>query len=139
MAGAMARGWAAGGRRPGDAVLRPRARARGGAGEEVGGETRESLSELRDDSDLVVLAVKPAALDNVATELDPAPALLSVMAATTVAKLATPSRCPHRQRDAQPAGGGAARRPASWSPEDMDEDLSNELIAACSARSAAVS
>jgi pyrroline-5-carboxylate reductase len=89
MAGAMARGWAAGEGGP-DAMLfcdldRERAESLADA---VGGETRDSLGELATDCDLVVLAVKPAALDDVAKELDPKPAaVLSVMAATPVARL----------------------------------------------------
>jgi pyrroline-5-carboxylate reductase len=89
MAGAMARGWAAGEGGP-DAMLfcdldRERAES---LAEAVGGETRDSLGELATDSDLVVLAVKPAALDDVAKELDFKPAaVLSVMAATPVARL----------------------------------------------------
>lgn len=56
---------------------------------EVGGETRESLVELSGESDLVLLAVKPAALDAVAEEMGgTAPALLSVMAATPTDRLA---------------------------------------------------
>jgi pyrroline-5-carboxylate reductase len=89
MAGAMARGWAAGEGGP-DAMLfadLDRERAESLAAE-VGGETRDRLSELTADSDLVVLAVKPAALDEVARELEPKPdAVLSVMAATPVARL----------------------------------------------------
>jgi pyrroline-5-carboxylate reductase len=90
MAGAMARGWAAGDGGP-DTMLfcdldRDRAKA---LADQVSGETRDSLRELAADSDVVLLAVKPAALDDVASELDGKPkALLSVMAATPVARLA---------------------------------------------------
>jgi pyrroline-5-carboxylate reductase len=90
MAGAMARGWAGGDGGP-DAMLfcdldRDRAAALAG---EVGGETRDTLGELGSDSDVVVLAVKPAALDDVAKELDGrVAALLSVVAATPVVRLA---------------------------------------------------
>lgn len=88
MAGAMARGWAAGEGGP-EAMLfcdieAERARA---LAEEVGGETRDGLSELAADSDVVLLAVKPAALDDVAGELNDPPALLSVMAATSTERL----------------------------------------------------
>jgi pyrroline-5-carboxylate reductase len=89
MAGAMARGWATG---------------EGGADEmlfcdldaeraerlavETGGETRSDLASLAADSDAVVLAVKPAALDDAAGELGSrAPAVISVLAATPVARL----------------------------------------------------
>jgi pyrroline-5-carboxylate reductase len=90
MAGAMARGWAAGPGGP-DAMLfcdidAARAEA---LVHQVGGETRATLRELAEDSDVVVLAVKPAALDAVAEELDGrAPALLSMLAATPVARIA---------------------------------------------------
>src|ERR671918_519670 len=89
MAGAIARGWAAGEGGP-DAMLfcdldRDRAAA---LAAEVSGETRDSLAELASDCDVVVLAVKPGALDEVARELDGEPAaLLSVVAATPVARL----------------------------------------------------
>jgi pyrroline-5-carboxylate reductase len=89
MAGAMARGWAAGEGGP-DAMLfcdldRERAASLAAA---VGGDTRDTLGELAADSDLVVLATKPGALDDVAKDLDPKPpAVLSVLAATPVARV----------------------------------------------------
>jgi pyrroline-5-carboxylate reductase len=89
MAGAMARGWAGGDGGP-DAMLfcdldRDRA---SNLAVEVDGETRDTLGELAADSDLVVLATKPAALDDVAKDLDPKPAaVLSVLAATRVARV----------------------------------------------------
>jgi pyrroline-5-carboxylate reductase len=90
MAAAMARGWAAGDGGP-EAMLfcdldaeRAAALAR-----EVAGETRAGLPELVADSDVVVLAVKPAALDAVAEELGgKAPALISMLAVTSTARLA---------------------------------------------------
>jgi pyrroline-5-carboxylate reductase len=89
MAGAIARGWAAGEGGP-DAMLfcdldRDRASDLAAA---VGGETRDTLGELSADSDLVVLAVKPGALEDVAKDLDPKPtAVLSVLAVTPVARV----------------------------------------------------
>jgi pyrroline-5-carboxylate reductase len=57
--------------------------------DEVGGETRSSLPELARDSEVVVLAVKPVALADVAEELDgQAPALISVLAVTPTTKIA---------------------------------------------------
>jgi pyrroline-5-carboxylate reductase len=57
--------------------------------EEIGGETRSGLAELARDCDVVLLAVKPAALDDVAEELGgSAPALMSVLAATPTARIA---------------------------------------------------
>jgi pyrroline-5-carboxylate reductase len=90
MAAAMARGWAAGPGRP-EAMLfcdldAERARA---VADEVGGETRDSLPELAGDCEVVVLAVKPAALTDVADELDgQAPALISILAATPTTRIA---------------------------------------------------
>ena len=56
---------------------------------ETGGETRPDLASLRDDTDALLLAVKPAGLDAVAAELGgKAPAIMSVMAATTLERLA---------------------------------------------------
>jgi pyrroline-5-carboxylate reductase len=91
MAAAIARGWAAAGVDGPAAMLFSdidEARAEALAAE-VGGETRSGLAELREDSELLLLAVKPAALDAVATELaGKAPAILSVLAATPLARLA---------------------------------------------------
>jgi pyrroline-5-carboxylate reductase len=90
MAAAMARGWAAGPGGP-EAMLftdldEPRAAA---LADDVGGETRPGLMELAWDSDVLLLAVKPAALDAVAEELGGvAPALLSLLAVTSSSRLA---------------------------------------------------
>jgi pyrroline-5-carboxylate reductase len=89
MAAAMARGWA--GAESGPSMLfgdldRERAKA---LASEVGGETRDSLARIAAESDVVLLAVKPAALEEVAAEMgNSAPALLSVMAATPTSSLA---------------------------------------------------
>ena len=91
MAAAIARGWAAAGDGGPTAMLfsdidAGRANA---LAAEVGGETRATLGELRDDCDVLLLAVKPAALGEVAKELGgEAPALLSVIAATPLSRLA---------------------------------------------------
>lgn len=56
--------------------------------DEVGGETRADLASLAADSDAILLAVKPAVLDDVASELEgKAPPILSVIAATPVARI----------------------------------------------------
>ncbi len=56
--------------------------------DEVGGETRGDLASLAADSDALLLAVKPGALDDVATELEgKAPLILSVMAVTSLARI----------------------------------------------------
>lgn len=89
MAAAMARGWAGAAGGP-DAMLfcdldRERAAA---LAEEVGGQTRDTLPEVAAEADAVLLAVKPAALDDVAEQMGGgAGALLSVMAATTTSRL----------------------------------------------------
>lgn len=90
MAGAMARGWAAGEGGPEAMLFCDLDAARASAlAEEVGGETRDGLAELARDSELVVLAVKPAALDEVAGELSgKASALISVLAVTPTARIA---------------------------------------------------
>jgi pyrroline-5-carboxylate reductase len=90
IAAAIARGWAGSEGGPTEMLFcdvdRERAEALGG---EVGGSVVESLRELAAASDVVLLAVKPAALDVVAVEMGgKAPALLSVMAATTTERLA---------------------------------------------------
>jgi pyrroline-5-carboxylate reductase len=90
MAGAMARGWAAGEGGP-DQMLFCDVEAERAErlAADVEGETRETLTELAADSEVIVLAVKPPVLDEVAAELgDSAEAILSVMAATTTARLA---------------------------------------------------
>ena len=90
MAEALARGWA-------DAEHGPEAmlfcdldpeRAAALAAE-TGGETRATLPGLARDVDVLLLAVKPAALEAVAAEIGAdSPPILSVLAATPVAKLA---------------------------------------------------
>jgi pyrroline-5-carboxylate reductase len=90
MAGALARGWAGAAGGPTEMLFcdvdRQRAEALAG---EVGGSVVDGLRELAAASDVVLLAVKPAALDVVAVEMGgKAPALLSVMAATTTDRLA---------------------------------------------------
>lgn len=90
MAAAMARGWARGEGGPERMLFCDLDRDRAARlAEEAGGEVRESLRELATDSEVVLLAVKPAALDEVAGEIGAAaPAILSVMAATTTSLLA---------------------------------------------------
>jgi pyrroline-5-carboxylate reductase len=85
MAAAMARGWA----RAFDSMLF----SDGGSGraaalaEELGGETATN-QEIASRADLVILAVKPARLDEVAPELRRARRVVSVLAATPVERLA---------------------------------------------------
>lgn len=87
MAAAMARGWAGGPER-----LLFSDRGSGRAAElarEVGGEAVGSNAQLAEAADLVVLAVKPAHLEEVARELGSAGAVLSLLGATPLAKVAT--------------------------------------------------
>jgi pyrroline-5-carboxylate reductase len=87
----MARGWAKAPdeERPKAMIFMDLDRARAEAlAAEVDGETRDSLPALRDASDVLLLAVKPVALDDVAQELQgKARAIISVMAATTLGRL----------------------------------------------------
>jgi pyrroline-5-carboxylate reductase len=85
MAHAMARGWAGAALGPASMAFRDVDRERSEAlAQEVGGAVAESAQELAEQSDLVVLAVKPAALEEVARDLAPAEprAVLSILAAT---------------------------------------------------------
>jgi pyrroline-5-carboxylate reductase len=90
MAAAMARGWASGDGGPDAMLFCDLARERAAAlAEEVGGEVRDDLAGLARDCEALVLAVKPGALDEVAAELEGrAPPLVSMLAATTTARLA---------------------------------------------------
>ena len=90
MAAAMARGWAAAEDGPGTMVFCDLQRDRAAAiAEEVGGEVADDLSELAGRVHLVVLGVKPNALDDVAAELAPAgpEAVLSMLAATPLQRI----------------------------------------------------
>lgn len=85
MAGAMARGW----RGEVEAMLFTDSGS-GQAGElaaEVGGEAVGSNAELAERADVVVLAVKPAGLDDVATELQGAKTIVSLLGATSLGRL----------------------------------------------------
>jgi pyrroline-5-carboxylate reductase len=102
---------------------------------QVGGETRESLRALVDDSDVLVLAVKPAALDAVAEELGgEAPAILSVLAVTPIARIAEafPGVRILRVMPNQPVEvrrGVICHAPAHELPDDLRDELL-ELLAA---------
>lgn len=90
MAAGMARGWAAGGSPSPQRMLFSDA----GSGRavalaaEVGGEAVGSNAELAEASDLLILAVKPKDLEAVAAEAQGAPAVLSMLGATPVARVA---------------------------------------------------
>lgn len=130
MAGAMARGWARSSEPPVMSFRDLDSERAARLAEEVGGEVRGSLAELRDSADVVVLAVKPAALDPVAHELrGAAPALLSVMAATSTARLAAafPGVPVLRVMPNQPAEVGRGVL-CYVNPEGMDPALRDRLL-----------
>jgi pyrroline-5-carboxylate reductase len=130
IARAMARGWASGPGGP-EAMLffdidADRAET---LAAQAGGETRDTLRELADDSDVVVLAVKPAALEAVAEELEgEAPALLSLLAVTPIARIAEsfPGVPVLRVMPNQPVEvrqGVLCHAPAHDMPDDLREEL----------------
>ena len=130
MAGAMARGWASGPGGP-EAMLfcdvdAERAET---LAAQAGGGTRDTLRELAGDSDVVVLAVKPAALEAVAEELEGgAPALLSLLAVTPIARVAEafPGVPVLRVMPNQPVEvrrGVLCHAPAHEMPDDLREEL----------------
>jgi pyrroline-5-carboxylate reductase len=89
MAAALARGWA-GAEQPPEAMLF----ADAGSGravnlaKEVGGDAVSRVGELPERSDVIVLAVKPAAFDAVAAEVSgEAPALISVLAGVSGSRI----------------------------------------------------
>ncbi len=87
MAAAMARGWAG----AAETMLFTDAGSGRAAelAEELGGKVVGSNAELAEQADLVVLAVKPAKLDQVAAELGAARAVISLLGATPLERLAT--------------------------------------------------
>jgi pyrroline-5-carboxylate reductase len=131
MAAAMARGWAGADRSP-EAMLffdveAERARS---LAEEVGGEDRPTATELASDVDAVVLAVKPAALDDAADSLDHgAPALISILAGTPLERVAEafPGVAVIRVMPNQPA---EVRRGVIChsEPLNMNAELERELL-----------
>lgn len=89
IAAAMARGWACGDGEPERMLFTDSGSGRASAlAEEVGGEALESNAEIAERSDLLVLAVKPNALSSVAEEANGAPAVLSLLGATSLETVA---------------------------------------------------
>lgn len=130
MAAAMARGWATCEGGPAGMLFCDLDRGRAEAlAADVGGETREDLSTLVNEVDALVLAVKPAALDDVASELDrSAPAVVSVLAATPLERLraAFPDTPLLRLMPNQPVEvrrGVICHPPAAGMPAEMAERL----------------
>jgi pyrroline-5-carboxylate reductase len=136
MAGAMARGWASG---PGGPEALLFCDVDGERAEmlaaEAGGETRGTLRELAGDSDVVVLAVKPAALEAVSEELEGgAPALLSLLGVTPTARIAEafPGVPVLRVMPNQPVEvrrGVLCHAPAHEMPDDLRDELLRLLAA----------
>lgn len=89
MAAAMARGWATAERRPEAMQFADSGSGRAAKlAAEVGGTAVASLAELAAASDVIVLAVKPVALDQAAAELASPPLpVISVLGATSLGRL----------------------------------------------------
>ena len=96
MAAGMARGWAAAEHKPERMLFTDAGSGRAAKlAEEVGGEAVSSNSEVVERADLVILAVKPKHLDDVAGDLAHSKALLSLLGGTGVEQLADAfPRCP---------------------------------------------
>lgn len=89
IAAAMARGWAGGEGGPERMLFTDSGSGRASSlADEVGGEALVSNQEMAERVDLLVLAVKPAALDAVAAEGQTAPAVLSLLGATSLSRIA---------------------------------------------------
>ena len=89
MAAAMARGWASAEAGPEAMFFTDAGSGRAAKlAEELGGTAAGSLPELAEASDAIVLAVKPAGLDQAAAELGESPRpIISVLGATSVERL----------------------------------------------------
>ena len=130
MAAAMARGWALLDAPPRMSFFDLDGTRSAALAGEVGGTVAPDLRSLRDSCDVLVLAVKPAALDDVAAELGGrAPALLSVMAATSVNRLgqAFPGVPALRVMPNQPVEVRAGVL-CYVIPEGMDAELAGALV-----------
>jgi pyrroline-5-carboxylate reductase len=89
IAAAMARGWAGADGGPEQMLFTDSGSGRAASlADEVGGEALDSNQELAERADLLVLAVKPNALDAVAAQAQGAPAVLSLLGATSVSRVA---------------------------------------------------
>jgi pyrroline-5-carboxylate reductase len=131
MAGAMARGWARAEHGPDQMLFCDIDAARADSlARETGGETRPGLRSLVADSDVLLLAVKPLALLDLAEDLGgEAPPILSVLAATSVNRLedAFPGVPVMRVMPNQPAEVGRGVL-CYVEPKGMDETLAGRLV-----------
>ena len=127
----MARGWARSPHGPDSMVFTDLDASRAQAlADATGGEARPDLRSLAADCDVLLLAVKPLALLDVAEELGrTAPPIISVLAATSVARLqdAFPGVPVLRVMPNQPAEVGRGVL-CYVEPEGMDEELAAKLI-----------
>jgi pyrroline-5-carboxylate reductase len=89
MAAAVARGWARASLRPAAMLFTDSGSGRAQAlADEVGGQRLDSVEDMADRADVVLLAVKPAALDAVAPRIaGRTGGVISVLGATSVARL----------------------------------------------------
>jgi pyrroline-5-carboxylate reductase len=124
MAAGMARGWAAGEGGPELMLFTDSGSGRAkGLASDVGGEALGSNQELADRADLLVLAMKPAGLGEVAAEAAAAPAVLSMLGATSLQQVsdAFPSATAFRT---MPNLGVEVRRGVLCFAADADADPS---------------
>jgi pyrroline-5-carboxylate reductase len=131
MAAAMARGWASAEHGPDSMVFTDAGSGRAQRlADELGAESRASVAEVAADSDLVVLAVKPTALDRVAGELEASAAVLSVLGATPMERLRAVLPVPPLMR-ALPTVAAEVRMGVTChaKPDGMDERTEASVVA----------
>jgi pyrroline-5-carboxylate reductase len=130
MAAAMARGWARAEGGPDTMLFSDAGSGRAmRLAEEVGGEARASLAQLAADSDLIVLAVKPAALERMAPELSDGRAILSVVGGTSLETLR--SALPHvpLMRGLPNVAAEVGRGVTCYSaPDGMDKEMTATVV-----------
>jgi pyrroline-5-carboxylate reductase len=133
MAAAMARGWAAAEGGPDQMLFTDLDAARAAAlAEKVGGEQVESIAELARRCDLLVLAVKPGALEEVATEAQGATAVLSLLGAVPLQRVADafPGASVMRVMPNQPVAvhrGVLCYTAGEGTPQELDRDVRRQL------------
>jgi pyrroline-5-carboxylate reductase len=134
MAAAMARGWASGDGGPEQMLFTDAGSGRAAAlADEVGGEALGSNRELAARADLLILAVKPKDLDEVAAEAESAPAVVSMLGGTALTRVVDAFPAATAMRT-MPNLGVELRRgvlcfaAAAGSPEALVEEV-RELLA----------
>jgi pyrroline-5-carboxylate reductase len=130
MAAAISRGWA--GAEAGPASLIFTDAGSGRAQElasEFGGEARDTLEELARDSDLVLLAVTPGALERVAKPLGEARAILSILGATPLERLTSAFPGKPVMRALPNIAVEVRRAVIGYAPPvEMDEGMRDEIV-----------